>query len=106
MSITMEMPYCKRNPAVDAVLRKIGELHDRKNEDYTQDSNPYSNFEDVANITGLPVESVFRVLIGVKMARLKVLMKKSNKPNFESIKDTVLDMAVYSTIFASYEEKV
>jgi hypothetical protein len=44
---------------------------------------------------------VFRVLIGVKMARLDELLK-GKAPNHESADDSVLDLSVYSALWASY----
>lgn len=91
-----------RNPAFNALLDDMKELHDRKNEDYAGDGNPYSNFEFAAQTAGVTVEQVFRVLIGVKLARLNVLRASGKTPNHESIADTEKDLAVYAALLASY----
>lgn len=93
-----------RNPAFHDLLARMGDTHDRKNADYAEDGNPYSNFEFAAQFAGITVQQVFDVLIGVKQARLLVLTKPSKVPNHESIEDTRLDQAVYTALKASYED--
>ena len=91
-----------RNPAFDALLTRMGEIHDRKNQDYAQLANPYSNFEEAAAAAGITVDQVFAVLMGIKQARLKELTSTSKIPNNESLQDTKLDLAVYAALRASY----
>lgn len=91
-----------QNPRFAAFLVHMQELHDKKNHDYAEDTNPYSNFEFAARFAGVPVHTVFDVLIGVKQARLLVL-RTGKTPNNESLWDTVRDRAVYASLQASYE---
>lgn len=91
-----------RNPAFHDLLARMGETHDKKNQDYAEDGNPYSNFEFAAEFAGVSVNQVFDVLIAVKQARLMVLTKSGRAPNNESIEDSLLDQAVYTTLKASY----
>lgn len=95
-----------RNPAFEAHLERMRALHEKKNEDYAEDTDPYSNFRLAATIADVSVDTVFRVLIGVKIARLNVLLRKledaGDDPNFESIDDTVLDLSIYSALWASW----
>lgn len=92
-----------RNPAFNALLDEMKEIHERKNSDYAQDGSPYSNFEFAAQTAGVTVDQVFRVLIGVKLARLNVLTASGKEPNNESIQDTRKDLAVYAALQAAYE---
>lgn len=94
------------NPDFEALLEEIFELHNRKNEDYAGDSNPFANFEYVARFTGLSVDKVIEVMIGIKYARLDVLLKAEGEPNFESVEDTLLDVAVYGLIRLAYRRMV
>jgi hypothetical protein len=72
-------------------------LHDRKNHDYAEDGNPYSNFEKAAALAGIePVQAVL-TLIGVKTARIAEL-NKGKQANFEPLEDSLRDLAVYSVI--------
>lgn len=102
-----------RNPAFEAHLERMRALHEKKNEDYAEDTDPYSNFRLAATIADVPVDTVFRVLIGVKVARLNVLLAKLGStqegvsaPNFESIDDTVLDLSIYTALWASWRSGV
>jgi hypothetical protein len=93
------------NPKFHKLLNKMAEVHDRKNHDYAYGGNPYSNFEEAAATAGLGVDTVFAVLIGIKLSRLNALTKEGKEPNNESIQDTREDLAVYSALWASYYEK-
>lgn len=90
-----------RNPKFNAHLERMASVHDAKNSDYAEDGNPYSNFEFTAKVAGVSVDTVFRVLIGVKMARLDELLK-GKTPKHESVDDSVLDLSVYTALWASY----
>ena len=90
------------NPKFHALLAQMAELHDKKNADYAHDGNPYSNFEQAAATAGCSVNTVFAVLIGIKLARLQVLLTTGKEANNESIQDSRLDLAVYSALWASY----
>jgi hypothetical protein len=92
------------NPRVKMLLHELDELHDRKNNDYAQDENPYSNFEEAAQFAAgfTGVDAVFAVLIGIKMARLRELTRSAKTPNNESIADTRKDLAMYGVLWASF----
>jgi len=85
------------------LLNEMARIHVKKNRDYAEDTNRYSNFEYAARVaepfTG--VDKVFATMIGIKLARMAEL-KKGKTPNFESLTDSHLDESVYSTLWASY----
>ena len=91
-----------RNPRFHALLEQMATVHDAKNHDYAQDGNPYSNFEEAAATAHVPVDAVFAVLIGIKLARLGELTHSGKEPTHESVQDTRLDLAVYAALWASY----
>jgi hypothetical protein len=93
-----------RNPKFNALLQRMQDTHDKKNADYATAGNPYSNFEEAAATAGCSVDTVFAVLIGVKLARLKELVGNGKTPNNESVQDSRLDLAVYAALWASYHE--
>lgn len=93
------------NPRFDAALEHMRDIHNRKLADYASSADPYANFRYVATVTGLTVTQVLQVLIATKMARLKELTDGKKVPNFESVRDTKLDLAVYSTILFSMEDE-
>jgi hypothetical protein len=90
-----------KNPKFDSLLKKMSEIHDKKNSDYANDSNPYSNFEFASSFSQVPLYKVYLVLIGVKVARLHELLGKDKQPKNESIDDTLLDLATYTAIMSS-----
>lgn len=94
------------NPKFHALLKKMADMHDKKSADYATSDNYYSNFETAATVAGTTVDVVFRVLIGVKLARLIELQGKGKVPKNEAVEDSLLDLAVYSTLYASYYEPV
>jgi hypothetical protein len=93
-----------KSPKFKMLLHEMGELHDSKNNDYAQDGNPFSNFEEAAKVaegfTG--TDAVFAVLIGIKLARLRELTRAKKTPNNESINDTRKDLAMYAALWAAY----
>lgn len=93
-----------RNPKFDMLLDEMRELHDKKNHDYAKDDDPLSNFTEAAEVakgfTG--VDAVFASLIGVKLARLRELLKSGKAPNNESVGDTRRDLAMYAALWACY----
>ena len=94
-----------RNPKFNSLLDEMRAIHERKNQDYASDQNPYSNFEFAGMIAAMfsdPVDISFAGLIGVKVARLAELRGKGKQPQNESIDDTMLDLAVYAALWASY----
>ena len=90
------------NPKFDAILAEMAQLHARKNHDYAKDSNPYSNFEEAALTAGCSVDTVFLVLIGIKLARLRELLSAGKTPTNESVADSRLDLTTYCALWASY----
>ena len=80
------------------LLDKIRNLHDKKKEDYATKEDPYSNYRIVAQLLGekdylMP----FRRLVE-KTLRACNLLERDATPNFESLEDTLLDIAVLSLI--------
>ena len=90
-----------RNPKFIKALENMRETHDTKNEDYAEEGNPYSNFEEAGETAGITTDQQFLSLIGVKLARLRQLFS-GKTPNYESLEDTLKDLAVYATILYSY----
>lgn len=80
----------------------MGDLHQKKNHDYANDHNPFSNFEEAAAFAGCPVDMVFRVMIGIKIARLKELQASGKQPNNESLDDSQFDLVMYGGLQRAY----
>ncbi len=93
---------------INTVLSKLWETtwtnsnQDKKSEDYASESNKYSNFERAAVIASWfddPVDKVFAVLIGVKLARLAQLSENKKEPLNETVADTRLDLCTYTVLW-------
>lgn len=89
------------NPRFNKLLDRMQQIHDKKNKDYAEDNNPYSNFEFSAGGSKVNLYQVYFVLITTKMARLHELLGKQKVAQNESVDDTLLDLAVYSALLAS-----
>lgn len=89
---------------VRMILAEIQAIHNKKNKDYAQEGNPFSNFERAAMLASWfndPVDRVFATLIGIKMARLAELLNGRTPVN-ESTADSFLDENTYSVIWHAY----
>lgn len=89
------------NPLLNDLVQKLLRLHDQKNHDYAAEGDPFSNFTYAAQFAGVPVDTVFKVLMGVKWARLHELTRK-DAPRNEPEQDTRQDLALYTLLWAAY----
>ena len=87
-------------------LRQMRQVHDSKNHDYADVGNPYSNFEGAAQIAGVTVDTVFQVMIGIKLERLRQLVGTDKEANNESVDDSILDLANYAALWGSYRQAI
>lgn len=92
------------HPRFYELLQEMGELHSRKNHDYSGD-DPLSNLKSSVEI-GIPAWKGILVRLMDKWARLKGFAKKGIlEVKDESIRDTLMDNAVYSLLcIIIYEE--
>ena len=91
------------DPRLHALLATIGELHDRKQQDYGSDSDPFQNLRS-AEAFGVPPWVAAMVRLNDKVHRLQRFAAKGSLAN-ESAKDSMLDIAVYALIaHILYEE--
>lgn len=67
----------------------IHDLYEKKNSDYGDSMHPL--YEEY----GL---TAFMILFSTKINRIKSLIKCKDKPNYESIEDSLLDLANYAII--------
>lgn len=68
-----------------------------KGDDYANEDR-LSNFKLAGTICGLKPEQNCLSLIATKVARLGVLIKSEKKPNNESIRDSIIDLANYAAL--------
>ena len=80
------------------LLKTIAELHDKKQHDYGADEDIFANFR-LSELSGVPAWQGSVIRMGDKYSRISNFIKKGEfKFKEESIKDTLMDMAVYSLI--------
>lgn len=84
------------DPRFYQLLDEIAELHSRKNHDYAKTEEPLSNFN---RSKALGIEPWRGVLIRMsdKWSRLEQLAS-GKTPKNESMRDTLIDLAVYALI--------
>ena len=88
-------------------LERAKSIHQKKNDDYAGNSNPFENFERSALLITWfndPTDKAFVSLIGTKLARLATLLNKKESPNNESISDSFDDLMIYCGLWGSYRE--
>ena len=85
-----------RNPAFDALLAEVAALHNGKNHDYAHDTDPLSNLKRAQLIGVDPFIGVL-VRLSDKWSRLEQLAS-GKTPKYESMRDTLMDNAVYSLL--------
>ena len=89
----------------DIILDRMAAISDSKRHDYASEDDPFLNFIQVANISGLTTDEVFLVWIATKLVRLGQLVGGDKEPNNESIDDSIIDMANYSALWAGLRER-
>ena len=77
-------------------LKELGALHDKKQQDYGTDADPFANVR-AAEEFGVPAWLGCLIRMNDKMTRLKNFAKKGSLSN-ESVEDSLRDLAVYSLI--------
>lgn len=90
------------NDYASNILSKCISIMDAKKNDYAENSNRYSNFEESAKIAGIKPEQAIITLMGVKVARLRQLTVNNKEIKNESINDSILDLINYSLILGGY----
>jgi hypothetical protein len=89
-------------PGVMETYDKLKTLHRLKNDDYAGDNGPFFNFEFAETVGAIfkgARDKVYAIVIGVKLARLSVVLYK--QATNESVEDTFDDMINYATIWKS-----
>ena len=79
-----------------ALLEEIAELHSRKNHDYAATTDPLSNLR-MAETFGVPAWKGVLIRMSDKWSRITQLVS-GKQPKNESLKDSLLDLAVYSLL--------
>ncbi len=84
------------HPKFYELISEITALHDKKNADYAQDADPLSNFRQAEGF-GIPAWKGVLVRMSDKWSRIQEL-SNGKTPQNESLRDSLIDLAVYSLI--------
>lgn len=84
------------HPKFYELIKEICELHDKKNSDYAKDGDPLSNFHR-AEAFGIPAWKGVLVRMSDKWSRIEEL-SNGKTPQNESLRDSLIDLAVYALI--------
>ena len=100
------MTYKERSDRASVFLDNIWDTLNKKGNDYASDQDAFSNFTNTALVNKVRTEKVFLMEITKKISRINELLEK--EAQFESIYDSVLDIAGYACLLDGYlygEEK-
>ena len=86
----------KGDPRFHALLKEIGDLHDRKQADYGTDHDAFANVR-ASEEWGIPGWLGALIRANDKVARLKTFAIKGSLEN-EGVRDSMMDLAVYALI--------
>ena len=87
----------KGHPRFYKLLEEMGDLHSRKNANYTAGQDHFANIRESEKFN-IPAWKGTLVRMGDKWNRIISLAKGSPDMVGENIRDTLMDMAVYSLI--------
>lgn len=93
---TWEVNEPKGDPRFHALLKQIGDLHDKKQADYGRTNDPFANVRASEDFGVAPwVGAMIRA--NDKMRRLQTAARGSTLAN-EGVEDSLMDLAVYALI--------
>lgn len=98
----------KGSPEFVELLQKCIDVHYKKNHDYANDANPFSNFDrqrEIVSWFSKPIDQTFTSVIAIKIARLAELLSNDITPNNESIEDNFVDLVNYCGLWAAWHKK-
>ena len=101
---TSSEPLDSLMEAFNAMVAREKFMLEKKRKDYSK-SGSMDNFIDSARIAGVSPVTSCMVLAGVKVDRLSNLITKGDKPNYESIEDTISDLRNYLFLLSELLDK-
>lgn len=91
-----------QSPAFAKVIEQVIDTHLKKSSDYAGAVDPFKNFKVSASFAGVGTGTAILLQMGNKIARLQTLLNSKETPNFESVEDTILDLAVYAMLYKAW----
>lgn len=97
-----------RSPDYNYIVEQMMKIHERKNHDYSNEENPFANFDIAAQLVAHfkdPADQVFVTLIGVKIARLAELLNTGKEPLNEPTEDSFIDGPNYFALWGGHRRR-
>lgn len=94
------------DPGFLAALDELRALHLSKGHDYADRTDPLKNYVQSSHDCGVEPWRGALLRLSEKYHRIKNLLAKDATPNFESIDDTLMDLAALSLIVRSLRARV
>lgn len=82
---------------IDQLVDEMHSTMSKKGDDYAGQDR-LANFKEAGYLAGITAERQCLSLIAVKVARLGNLMYNYHKPNFESTRDSMMDLTTYTVL--------
>lgn len=92
-------------PTFLELLENMRVVHEKKNADYSDGDDRFSNFNIAADVIKHfkhPIDQVFAGIIGIKLGRISALRNSGNTPNNESLLDSYIDLTNYCGLWYAY----
>ena len=90
------MTKLKGAPRFHAILKELGEMHDRKQADYGSSADPFQNVR-ASEAFGIEAWKGCMIRANDKMVRIQKAARTGSLTN-ENLEDSLRDLAVYSII--------
>lgn len=90
---------------IELALDELGMVLTKKNSDYKVTSGEFSNFSFASDVSGVSSQDIMLAQIGIKIGRIRGLLNGlSEETNFESLEDSIKDLAGYAVILYAYRK--
>ena len=83
---------------VSDVIRELGELLTRKGADY----GGTAAIDRAAQAAGVDTDTVFRVMLALKLSRITELAAANHEPANEPLEDSLMDLAGYAVLWLEH----
>lgn len=89
-------------------VQQLETLLTQKGEDYSgvDAAHTWMNFVFAADFSAMSVEQIFFARLGEKIGRLSAQVKTGQAPNFESLDETMIDIAGYLILLVAYRKYI
>ncbi len=91
------MAKVKGSARFHEILKELGELHDKKQQDYGRENDPFANVR-ASEAFGVPSWIGCMARANDKMIRIQKAARGKEELVFESVEDSLRDLAVYTVI--------